>query len=1226
MAVKDVFKVYLYPDPLSGSGISPYPFEEGEDITSGIVNVDIIQGTDTYEGPQEQIDTGQFTIVTRNPDMDPKINNNLKYNSRIQFLDERSGEFFRGYVTDIEVQYQRNDDPIITITGTDIFGAMQRVVIDQDTHDAIMALSTGPTWNGITFTEFIDYMYDFTSKYLDVGEDYIGPPGYPTPKGFWFESTQSFGDLSLENLAYSPAKYIPQVGETYLDVINKYAQTNLISLSAKSTFGDPMSYNYINVSNFPKYDPNYWTPQSDPYLLYQDYDFSSDPEEGKPYETILIDNGYNRVINQVEISNEYRFVDAGELKSQSENFTRISEDSIEDYAISTASISTIYPLNGTLPNEDWASNYSQNIFQITQFPGQEIQQITFDNARYEDVQNDSTYSDYALNQIIRIKHKINNDETIDKIYNIAGITHSIAPDKWEMGFTLKPSKEEVVFQSQGSLPTLNLNSLEGDSNFNFTATIENIDPALINEVVWVLSATDANEITEIWPYAISGNMFKNGLPRTGLTQTWNFDDDGILAPYSFDPDSTFTEPTDNRYGGYGTGYWDVYAFILLSNGFTVVLQQELTVGTPEVQADFGWTQNLTNNFGQVSFVDTSVNHEVGEPDSYLWTFGDGTTSSLRNPVKVYDPAPGQTTYSVSLKVFAYGSEGEKVYNTHTETITLVQPVMVPNYSYTILNSTVTFTNTSTNVGFEEPDAYLWDFGDGTTSTIKNPTKTYAGNEGETKTFNVTLTTRNIWEQTASVTKTISFTLIFSVGNYPVNSIRFRHPTNSFSVSNSPLTPYMMSAKALTSETQSNLLYLRPMTLTTSGPLEWRNASGTLGYDNLNLTRDPSITPPASYGMSARKTAAGNYSFNFQGTLASPAYNLKDFSLTVRDTELQYSNYVGPNGPYLTIFVDIMTNLGWTEVGFFALGRGPMGQYPIGSPLVITEAVKKFTPTRVLPVNTLAFNYTITNNNFTVNFTTSLPGPWLWNFGDGTTSTLQNPTKTYSTRGTYFVNLNGVTEPVKIIPFSGYPFRYIRIKQKLHDGTHAFDTPFIANFKLQSNAGAYETAILYTDAQEVRSRRTSSTDTSWMLGYDGSAGFDPLGTLNFVGPRLNYGNNPPPPIGGGGGPAVNGLRVRTNNANNTSEWDVVIDYSEPGGIGTRIHDITMDLAIPTVSGYAPTVAEGISYEIFTTPYTGTFSSSSNPDLIYPGQSWTKIGEINPTGMSPTILKTYSMTPV
>ena len=44
---------------------------------------------------------------------------------------------------------------------------------------------------------------------------------------------------------------------------------------------------------------------------------------------------------------------------------------------------------------------------------------------------------------------------------------------------------------------------------------------------------------------------------------------------------------------------------------------------------------------------------------------------------------------------------------------------------------------------------------------------------------------------------------------------------------------------------------------------------------------------------------------------------------------------------------------------------------------------------------------------TVQFTdtsTGSPTSWLWNFGDSTTSTSQNPTKTYSTPGTYTVTL------------------------------------------------------------------------------------------------------------------------------------------------------------------------------------------------------------------------------
>jgi len=1044
MLVADVFKVYLYPDQQDYfRGVEP------ENITSGIISVDILEGTDIYEGPQQQIDTGQFTIVTRNPNMDPKINPNLKYNSAIHFWDERSGVFFIGFVTDIQVEYQRKEDAIITITGTDIFGAAQRVIVDQDTHDAIMALSTGPTWNGLTFSEFIPFMLDFTSKYLYL-DALIGDG--PRPYGFWFDASQNWAEQSLGNLAYSPAKYIPQVGESYLEVMNKYAQTNLTSFSALGQWVGGA----INVFSFPKYDPQFWSPQQDPMVQYQDYDFSSDGADGRPYESILLDNGYNRVINQVDISNEYRFVDAGELKSESEGFTRISEESIDEYAISRASISTIYPsLEPGLTTTSWANRYSTNIFQITGFPGQQIQQITFNNARYEDVENDFSYSNYLLNRIVRIKHQVSDTEIIDRIYNIAGKSHNITPDKWEMTFTLKPSREEFVFQYQGQVPTLEMNATTGDTNFNFTATLVDFDPTEVAGVVWALSATDANEISLIWPYAVTGRMFKNGLIRNGFTQTWNFDDDGILAPYSFDPDSTYQSPTDNRYGGYGPGIWNVYAFITLTNRFTVVVQQQLVVGTPVVEADFGWSQNLTNNFGAVQFTDTSVNHETGEPDSYAWDFGDGTTSAERNPIKVYNPGPSDTEYDVSLTVYAFGSGGTKVYNTHTETVTLAQPTMVPDFTWVANVQTVTFTNTSTNVGFEEPDAYLWEFGDGTTSTLKNPVHTFPVTDVNTpQTFSVKLTTRNIWEQTASVTKTVTTTALNESGTFPVRYIKFSiepytRPGDPDIGEQRAINPVMSVLKATTSGTGVNLAYLKPLIGFEDSfiPTVGHRATGggfvqqSNGWDFF-LTRDIQ-TDPAYYGIGPA-TRAGSGDSTWKTVRWELVVDLGTTTQLIKDINLRFEDLATALGGILTlriedfyprINVEFATNIGgitpnpsgvfgpgsrdgnWVNVGYIKLDGGRMDPTkPSGQRTNTTKNIFKMRP---LPLNIPYFNYTF--NDKIVSFTSvETADSYAWTFGDGTTSTLKDPVKTYASYGTYTVTLavtNGgvvtrtTTEPV-----------------------------------------------------------------------------------------------------------------------------------------------------------------------------------------------------------------------
>jgi PKD repeat protein len=1207
MAVSDVFKVYLYADPFVA--LYDVDLDEAEEITSGIMNVDIVEGTDTYEGPQEQIDTGQFTIVSRNPNLDPKINPNLKYNSAIKFYDERFGEFFRGYVTDINVEYQRNDNPIITITGTDIFGAMQRVVVSQDTHDAIMALSTGPTWNGITFTEFLPYMYDFTSKYLDLTAISVGFD--PQCNGFFFPATGSFGQQAVENLNYSPAKYIPQVGETYLDVTNKYAQTNLTSFSARG----PIDFFYINVYPFAKYDPNYWFPQQDPYLEYTDYDFNSDPDSNKPYETILIDNGYNRVINQVDMSNEYRFVDTGELKSQSENFTRTSSDSIDDYAISRASISTIYPEDGDLPNADWADRYSENIFQITGFPGQEIQKITFDNARIEDIESEYPYSRYELNRIIRIKHKIDDNVTIDRIHNLAGITHNISLNKWEMGFTLKPSKEDNIFINQGSLPILTMNETSEDSNFNFTATIGSVDPDRVDSIVWALSATDPDEPTLIYPYALNGNMFKNGLARTGYTQTWNFYDDGILAPYSFDSESTYTSPTDNRFGGYGPGYWNVYAFITLTNGFTILLQQQLVVGTPVVEADFGWVQDVTSNFGAVQFTDTSVNHETGEVDSYAWDFGDGTTSSERNPIKVYSPPLGDAQFDVSLTVYAFGPYGTKVYNTHTETVTLAEPVMTANFTFTQNRQVVTFTNTSTNVGFEVPDAYTWDFDDGTTSNEKNPVHTFPADDNETLSFDVTLTIKNIFGNTTSVTKSVEVVSLNASGTLGIRYIQLRQgnlygllPTER---SGTGIAANICKFKGRSSFTQANLTYMKPMGNINTTNAIFRSYNNNIFdpgiYNNITSAYAGGLEPDA-----ITVSSASNWSIIID--LETPTNYIKDIIAEFADNLTGSSvSTIGAYDIYTTKEIGTLSDpnaVTWFKIGSFEPGFVTRGSS--GNRLPIQGTMDA---TRPMPMNIPYFDYTF--NNLTATFTSyETADSYAWSFGDGTTSTLKDPVKTFPARGTYNVTLavtNGgvvtrtTTEPVIVKALVNFDVRHVKFVQNLHTGTTEWDTPTI----LLANAKIGPISI------PVGLNKYALTDfqyEDYSLEFYPSIGNSDIyafGSINITSPT---------PIQSGG-PYPNrmlsepqtlfnqeaGIRAKSLDASYRTQWTAIVDLQKAH---KGIEDFTINARRDYFGGIgplnAPPANPGVTYSVYVTNDT---SATINPNTV----TWTKIGDITPTNL-------------
>ena len=117
----------------------------------------------------------------------------------------------------------------------------------------------------------------------------------------------------------------------------------------------------------------------------------------------------------------------------------------------------------------------------------------------------------------------------------------------------------------------------------------------------------------------------------------------------------------------------------------------------------------------VQFTDTSTN----TPTSWLWDFGDGNTSTAQNPLYTYTVAG---TYSVSLTATNAGGS-----DTHTATnYVTASPTIAPVSSFTgtPLSGNVPFAVQFTDTSINSPTSWLWDFGDGNTSTVQNPLHTY----------------------------------------------------------------------------------------------------------------------------------------------------------------------------------------------------------------------------------------------------------------------------------------------------------------------------------------------------------------------------------------------------------------------------------------------------------------------------------------------------------------------
>lgn len=106
-----------------------------------------------------------------------------------------------------------------------------------------------------------------------------------------------------------------------------------------------------------------------------------------------------------------------------------------------------------------------------------------------------------------------------------------------------------------------------------------------------------------------------------------------------------------------------------------------------------------------------INESLGNIEGILWSFGDGSTSTEEHPIYTYGVSG---TYDVQLWI---SNEGGDDY--YIKSVVTVDPAPVVDFNFAIGGYTAYFTNLSNS-----PDS-LWDFGDGQTSSDRNPKHVYA---------------------------------------------------------------------------------------------------------------------------------------------------------------------------------------------------------------------------------------------------------------------------------------------------------------------------------------------------------------------------------------------------------------------------------------------------------------------------------------------------------------------
>jgi PKD repeat protein len=213
--------------------------------------------------------------------------------------------------------------------------------------------------------------------------------------------------------------------------------------------------------------------------------------------------------------------------------------------------------------------------------------------------------------------------------------------------------------------------------------------------------------------------FTTSVPSGCAQQSVTFFDQTITAPgstvssWTWDfgdgSSSTLESPT---YSYFDPGTYTVQLIVTNSTGCSDTVSVDFVVNEPPA-AQFQATPPQVCLGDSIAFDDQSYAGYNATIVNWDWNFDDGTTGTGENPTHLY--ATGGT-YDVSLVI----TNSNGCTSTFTQAATVLG---TPDVAFTSSISTlqVTFTNTTTTNGAA---TYLWDFGDGGTSTSENPIHNY----------------------------------------------------------------------------------------------------------------------------------------------------------------------------------------------------------------------------------------------------------------------------------------------------------------------------------------------------------------------------------------------------------------------------------------------------------------------------------------------------------------------
>ena len=419
-----------------------------------------------------------------------------------------------------------------------------------------------------------------------------------------------------------------------------------------------------------------------------------------------------------------------------------------------------------------------------------------------------------------------------------------------------------------------------------------------------------------------------------------------------------------------TGYFDI-KLIVFHNGCSDTLKKPAYVHIAPPHAIFDVVYDCANPLA-INFTDRSL-----APTSWYWSFGDSTNSSLQNPHHTY---AAKGTYTVTLMV--------------TDTVSGCFDIFAKPLTITQPKAIFTDNNTSgckpftTSLIDSSVDAVAWKWtSSNTTSLLKNPTFNY----NLPGTYDVTLVVTDVNGCKDTLTKP--------------EYIVVKGPSADFSG-----TPLNGCAPLVVHFSDSSKHYL-------SNIVSWK---WKFGDGDSSSLQNPShlYQNTGSYTVSLTVTdAAGcthsiTYSNLVKPTFPSPLFSGPTFTCTGKDITFTNTS-VGNNPRYLWTFGDGDSSTAVTPThhyntqGTFTVSLKVIDANGCDSTLVKPNYVTVRNPIAAFAADSVFASCPPLIVNFR-DTSTGTPVAWHWDFGDGTSSVLANPSHVYNVPGQFKVTLTITT--------------------------------------------------------------------------------------------------------------------------------------------------------------------------------------------------------------------------